>query len=174
MEKDLVKPLRDVLEWYRSEATTDLIDQADDEFHEALLFRQDQQMMFPGTESFPVNEALYDTFVEKFQWIKPRNFKQYLDRHTTDGEIDVAAFKADAIANDWFRESVEVKVVDELDCYFNDKDLTGDEMRCLRDFVEDWVGPETYIDIMAGDDSEDEREREAYDFTRIFIYALCT
>lgn len=175
MEDELVEPLKYLLEWYRGQAADDLIDQADDDYDEALAYRMDDRRRFPveGEVRDAVGEALWDVFVERMEWVKPRDFPKYIHRHTLHGRIEDTTFRDDAIATDAFRDDVDRKVVDELETYFKDYELSGDEMRCLRDFVEDWVGQESFIDIMAGDDSAEEREREAYDFTRTFIEAIC-
>ena len=176
MEDNLAQPLKNVLEWYREEAKDDLIQQADNEFNDALAFRYEDKQWFPedGQVRDPVGEALYDVYVESMKWVKPQQFKKLIKRHLFHGRIESTGFTDDAEDGKYFREAVEVKVVDEFDTYFNrGRGLTGDEMRCLRDFVEDWVSPEEYVDIMAGDDSAEERDREAYAFTRIFINAIC-
>ena len=47
MEDELERPLKDLLEWYREEAKYDLIQQADNAFDDALVFRYEDKQWFP-------------------------------------------------------------------------------------------------------------------------------
>ena len=77
--------------------------------------------------------------------------------------------KSEAIDADGFKEHRDQKMIDDFDIFFKDREWTGNEIMCLTEYITDRHGEHVLYDVMAGDDSKEEREREAYDMTLMFL-----